>query len=57
MTANDSNCCLSYSNKLVDQYNNSYHHSINKKPIKADYSTLTKKLRQTLKLLNLKLMI
>ena len=30
MTANDSNPCLSHSNKLVDQYNNSYHHSVNK---------------------------
>ena len=28
-------------NKLVDQYNNTYHHSINKKPINADYSALT----------------
>ena len=29
-------------NKLVDQYNNAYQHSINKKPINADYSVLTK---------------
>ena len=43
MTANDSKSCLSYLNKLVDQYNNTYHHSINKKPNKADYSALTKK--------------
>ena len=28
-------------NKLVDQYNNNYHHSINKKPINANYSDLT----------------
>ena len=28
-------------NKLVDQYNNTYHHSINKKPINADYSAST----------------
>ena len=28
-------------NKLEDQYNNTYHHSINKKPIDADYSALT----------------
>ena len=28
-------------NKLVDQYNNTYHHSINKKPINADYSDLS----------------
>ena len=31
-------------NKLVDQYNDTYHHSINKKPINADYSALTKKI-------------
>ena len=28
-------------NKLKDQYNNTYHQSINKKHINADYSTLT----------------
>ena len=57
MTANDNKSHLPYLNKLVDQYNNTYHHSINKKPIKSDYSVLTKKLRSILKLLNLKLMI
>ena len=57
MKANDSKSYLSYLNKLVDQYNNTYHHSINKKPIHADYSALTKKLGPILKLLNLKLMI
>ena len=31
MTANDSKSCLSYLNKLVNQYNNTYHHSIDKK--------------------------
>ena len=44
MTANDSKSYLSYLNKLVDQYNNTYHHSINKKPINADYSALTEKI-------------
>ena len=44
MTANDSKYYLSYLNKLVDQYNNTYHHSINKKPNNADYSALTEKL-------------
>ena len=44
MTANDSKSYLSYLNKLVDQYNNTYHHSINKKPINADYSDLTEKI-------------
>ena len=31
-------------NKLVDQYNNTYHHSINKKPVNDDYSALTEKI-------------
>ena len=31
-------------NKIVDQYNNTYHHSINKKLINADYSALTEKI-------------
>ena len=44
MTANDSKSYISYLNKLVDQCNNSYHHSINKKPINADCSALTEKI-------------
>ena len=44
MTANDSKPYLPYLNKLVDQYNNTYH-SINKKTIKktinVDCSALT----------------
>ena len=43
MTANDSKSYLSYLNKLVDQYKNTYHHYINKKLINADYSALTEK--------------
>ena len=43
MTANDNKSYLAYSNKLVDQDNNTYHLSINKKPINADYSALTEK--------------
>ena len=31
MTANDRESSLSHLNKLVDQYNNTCHHSINKK--------------------------
>ena len=31
-------------NQLVDQYNNTFHHSINKKPISSDYSVLTEKI-------------
>ena len=38
MTANDSKSYLPDLNRLVDQYNNTYHHSINKKPINVDYS-------------------
>ena len=41
MAAVDSKFYLPYLNKLVDQYNNTYHHSINKKPINTDYSALT----------------
>ena len=40
MAANDSKSYLSYLNKIVDQHSNTYHHSINKKPINADYSAL-----------------
>ena len=55
MTANDSKIYLAYLNKLVDQCNNTYHHSIGEKPIDDDYSVLTKKLTRILKLLSLKL--
>ena len=41
MTANGSKSYLPYLNKLVDQYNNTYRHSITKKPINADYSALS----------------
>ena len=41
ITGNDSKSFFPYLNKLVDQYNNIYHGSINRKPIKADYSALT----------------
>ena len=55
MTTDDSKSYLSSLNKLVDQYYNTYHHSVNKKPINAGYSAL--RLRQILKLLSLNLMI
>ena len=45
MTANDSKSYLPYLNKLVDQYNNIYHHPIKKKPINADYSALTENIK------------
>ena len=49
MTANDSKSYLPYLNKIVDQYNNIYHHFINKKPINADYSALTEKIEANYK--------
>ena len=44
MIADDSKSHLSYLNKLVDQYNNTYQHSIDKKTINADYFALTEKI-------------
>ena len=57
MRANDNKSWLSYFNKLVDQNNNIYYHSIGKKAINADYSVLTKNVRRILKLLSSKLMM
>ena len=48
MTASDSKSYLRYLNKLVHQYNNTYHHFINKKPINADYYGLTEKIETNL---------
>ena len=36
--------------KLVDEYNHSYHHSIGKRPIDADFSSLTEKIQTNSKL-------
>ena len=41
MTVNNSKSYLGYLNKLINEYNNTYHNSIGKKPIDADYSALT----------------
>ena len=41
MTANDSRSYLPYLNKLVDQYSNTYLHSVNKKAINTDCSAST----------------
>ena len=49
MTAADSKSYLSYLNKLGDQYNNIYHHSMNTQPIDADYSALTEKIESNRK--------
>ena len=44
MTANDNKSYLSHLNKLVNQYSKTYHHSIGKKAINADFSALTEKI-------------
>ena len=49
ITANDGKSYVKYLNKLVNQCNNTYHHSINKKPINADYSALTENIDLNLK--------
>ena len=49
MAASDSKSHLSYLNKLIDQYNDTYHSSTDKKPIYADYSALTEKIETNLK--------
>ena len=41
MTVNGSISYLPYLNKLVHQYNNSYHHFSNKKSINTDHSAST----------------
>ena len=49
MTAIDSQFYLSYLNKLVEQYDNTYHHSVNKKPINTNYFALTEKIESNSK--------
>ena len=44
VTAYDSKSYLGYLNKLVDEYNNTFHCFNDKKPIHADYSTLTEEI-------------
>ena len=44
MTANDSKSYPGYLNKLLHQYNDIYSHSVDKKPIDADYSALSEKI-------------
>ena len=57
MTASDSNSYLSYLNKLVDQYKNVYDHSISKNLLMLIFLLCLNKIKQILKLLNLKLVI
>ena len=54
MAANDSKSYLNYMNRLVDQYNNTYHRSIGKKPIDADYYSLTESTESSHKALKFK---
>ena len=49
MTADNKKSYLGYFNKLVDEYNNSYHRSIDKKLTVADCSDVTEKLQSSLK--------
>ena len=39
----------SFLNKLVDDYNNNYHHYFGKKPVHANYSALTEESEADLK--------
>ena len=47
MTTNDSNSCLNYLNKLVDEYKNNYHCSTDEKTVDADYSALTEQIESS----------
>ena len=44
LKSNNKKSYLGYLNKLVDEYNNTCHCSIGKKPVDADYSALTKEI-------------
>ena len=44
MTANNRKPYLGYLNKLVDECSNTYHYSIGKKSVDADYSALNKEI-------------
>ena len=54
MTANDNKSYLPNLSKLVNQYKNSHHHPIIRKPINADYSTFTEKIETNPKALKFK---
>ena len=45
ITANNKKSYFGYFNKLVYKYNNTYHHSIGKKPINVNYSVLTEEMK------------
>ena len=48
---------VNYLNKLVDKYNNTYHCSVVKKPIDADYSVLSEEIHTKPNAPKFKLMI
>ena len=54
MTANNNNFYLDNLNKLVDQYNNTYHRSIDKKHVDTNYFDLTEDIDSIHKASNLK---
>ena len=43
--ANDTKSYISCLNKLVDEYNNTYCHSVGKKPIDTDYFPFTEEIK------------
>ena len=47
LTANNKKFYLGFLNKLVDEYNNTYHRSVGKKPVNADYFTSTKEIEMS----------
>ena len=57
MAANASKSYLPYLNKLVDQYNNTYHHSISNKLLMLITLLWLKKLKRIVKFLTLKSVI
>ena len=57
ITANDGKFYLGYLNKLVDEYEITYHRSIGKKPIHADFSASTEEIKSSHRFLILKLVI
>ena len=57
MTLNDSKIALNYLTKLVNEYNNTYHCSIGKKAIHADYSASTEEISSIYEIPKFKLVI
>ena len=55
MTANDKNSYFGYFNKLIDEYNSTYHRTIAKKSTTADYFLLTEEIELTHKSLEFKI--